>query len=59
MNRFITNISLKQEAPTRKTEQEAFKSLIHYLVIRDPATINLRFEDLITVTKELKQEFNL
>ena len=50
---------LEKDLEAKENERNAFKDLVRHLVLLDPSKMDLRFRDLIDVTKELKQEFNL
>lgn len=51
--------ALDEDIQAKRSEHEAFKSLVRHLVIREPAKMDLRYRDLIDVAMELKQEFKL
>lgn len=51
--------ALEEDINAKRSEREAFKSLVRHLVIREPAKMDLRYRDLIDVAVELKQEFKL
>ena len=51
--------ALDEDVNAKRSEHEAFKSLVRHLVIREPAKMDLRYKDLLDVARELKQEFKL